>query len=294
MDIVTTIDEMRQMRAEMKDLTIGFVPTMGFLHEGHLSLIKKARQQCDRVVVSIFVNPLQFGPQEDLETYPRDIARDAKLAEKAGVDILFTPTVPEMYPRPALTRVVVSEVTEGMCGAKRPGHFDGVTTVVAKLFHIVQPQQAYFGEKDVQQLAVIQQMVNDLNMPVKIVPCPTVREADGLALSSRNVYLSEEERKQATVLYRALQQAKEHILRREWQSGEQVENGVYQLIFKEPLAEIDYVEIRTFPELARAQSLHRESYVIGVAVRFGRTRLIDNIFITEKELTNHVSHDDER
>lgn len=294
MNLVKTIEDMRQWRSQMQGITIGLVPTMGFLHEGHLSLIKRARQQCDRVVVSIFVNPLQFGPQEDLETYPRDMARDAELAEKAGVDILFTPTVEEMYPRTPLTRIVVSNVTKGMCGATRPGHFDGVATVVAKLFHIVQPQQAYFGEKDIQQLAVIQQMVHDLNLPVTIVPCPTVREADGLALSSRNVYLSEEERKQATVLYRALRQAKENVLQRAWQSGEQVENGVIELISTEPLADIDYAEMRSFPHLTRVQSLVRDSYVIAVAVRFGRTRLIDNILIKEKELSHDVSHDDER
>lgn len=293
MNVVKTIDKIRQWRAEMNGITVGLVPTMGYLHEGHLSLIKKARQQCDRVVVSIFVNPLQFGPQEDLETYPRDVERDAKMAEKAGVDLLFTPTVDEMYPRTPLTRVVVSRVTDGMCGASRPGHFDGVTTVVAKLFNIVQPQLAYFGEKDVQQLAVIQQMVNDLNLPIAIVSCPTVREADGLALSSRNVYLSSEERKQATVLYRALKQAKENVLRREWRTGEQVENGVIELISKQPLADIDYVEMRSFPNLTRVESLDRDSYVIAVAVRFGRTRLIDNILIKEKELSNHVPHDDE-
>ncbi len=211
MQVIQHITDLRQSirsrRAEQPSLRVGFVPTMGFLHEGHASLLEAARRSCDIVVLSIFVNPLQFGPNEDFERYPRDEERDLAVAEQAGTDIVFLPQVAEMYPQPIKTMVSVREVTTRLCGASRPGHFDGVATVVAKLFHIVQPDAAFFGMKDAQQVAVIEQMVLDLNLPVEIVPCPTIREADGLAKSSRNVYLNEEERKQATVLSAALREA---------------------------------------------------------------------------------------
>jgi pantoate--beta-alanine ligase len=256
---------------------IGFVPTMGYLHEGHLSLVKRAKEECDVVVMSIFVNPLQFGPNEDYDRYPRDLERDAKLAEEAGVDFLFHPTVNEMYPTKPLTRVQVNRLTDRLCGASRPGHFDGVATVVTKLFNIVQPDRAYFGLKDAQQVAVVTQMVRDLNFPVEIVPCETVREADGLAKSSRNVYLSAEERKQATILFQALSEAKEALKHRKWKTAEEVNAFVRQRIETKPLARIDYVETLTYPELEPPTDLYEQPILIAVAVWFGSTRLIDNI-----------------
>lgn len=292
MKIVKTINALRHILADKKGKTVGLVPTMGYLHDGHLSLFHTAGSECDCVVASIFVNPLQFGPQEDFDTYPRDLQRDAALAEQAGVDILFTPDTQEMYPQAPLTKVSVTKVTESLCGASRPGHFDGVTTVVAKLFNLVQPQKAYFGLKDVQQFAVISRMVDDLNIPVTIVPCPTVRESDGLAMSSRNVHLSEEERKQATILYQALQTAKQKLITREWQAAKQVENGIRDMIRTQPLAQIDYVEMRTFPQLKEAKLIGDQQYVIAVAVKFGQTRLIDNILF-QREGQANVSHDDE-
>lgn len=283
MNVVKTVKQLRQTLPNFKGKLIGFVPTMGYLHEGHLSLIRKARKECGAVVVSIFVNPLQFGPQEDFATYPRDLAHDAELAEQAGVDVLFIPGEGEMYPRPPLTKISVATVTDGLCGVSRPGHFDGVATVVAKLFHLIQPQRAYFGMKDIQQLAVVERMVADLNMPVKIVPCATVREPDGLAMSSRNVHLSGEERRQARILYQALQFAQEKIKNKEWQSGRQVERAVYEKIATQPLARIDYVEMRTFPEMARVTMVGDDTYVVAAAVTFGQTRLIDNVLIPGKE-----------
>ena len=293
MILTKTIDELRQVLGEKKKKTVGLVPTMGYLHDGHLSLVQRAKRECDCVVVTIFVNPLQFGPQEDLDTYPRDLKRDAALAEQAGVDILFAPDQREMYPQAPLTKVSVAKVTEGMCGASRPGHFDGVTTVVTKLFNLVQPQKAYFGLKDVQQIAVIKRMVDDLNMPVTIVPCPTVRETDGLAMSSRNVHLSTDERKQATILYRALQTAEKKLLTEEWRSGKQVVNGIYEMISSQPLAQIDYVEMRTFPDLGDVEQVEDQQYVIAVAVKFGKTRLIDNILFQKERAQDDVSHVDE-
>lgn len=210
MVVVQKIQEMKEIAKKLKKegKSIGFVPTMGYLHEGHLSLVRLSKQQNDITIMSIFVNPIQFGPNEDYDRYPRDFERDKSLAEKEGVDYIFYPSVEEMYPEDFKTVVSVKKITEIMCGKSRPGHFDGVATVVLKLFNIVNPDRAYFGQKDAQQLAVIKQMVKDLNLDVEIVPCPIVREQDGLAMSSRNVYLSEEERKSATVLYRALNLAK--------------------------------------------------------------------------------------
>lgn len=285
MNTVTTIDELqKQLKARRKrDTVVGLVPTMGYLHEGHLSLITRARVECDCVVASIFVNPLQFGPEEDYETYPRDPARDAKLASDAGVDVLFIPEKGVMYPKQPLTTVSVSHLTDVLCGASRPTHFDGVTTVVAKLFNLIRPDKAFFGSKDIQQVAVIQQMVEDLNMSVAIIPCPTVREADGLALSSRNVYLDPDEREQATVLNQALREAEIRLKKGQWCTGTDVEAWVKDTIAAQPLADIDYVEMRTFPRLERVKDIDDASYVIAVAVKFGHTRLIDNVLIHGKE-----------
>jgi pantoate--beta-alanine ligase len=278
---VPTIAELRRHvgEARRQGKRIGFVPTMGYLHDGHLSLVKRAREMCDFVVMSIFVNPLQFGPNEDFERYPRDIERDRELARSAGVDLLFTPSVEEMYPSKVLTTVSVAQVSEPLCGQSRPGHFDGVATVVLKLFHIVQPDAAFFGQKDAQQLAVISQMVEDLSVPVEIVPCPIVREPDGLAMSSRNVYLSPEERRQATVLFRSLKQAQEWL--QEGVPLDEIKERMAAMIKAEPLAEIDYVEVLTYPRLTPVQTASPgQRLIFALAVRFGRTRLIDNMMIT--------------
>ncbi|MBG9569037.1 pantoate--beta-alanine ligase [Brevibacillus agri] len=278
MQQISTIEELRvQIKAaRLQGKTIGFVPTMGFLHEGHLSLVKAAREKCDLVVMSIFVNPLQFGPNEDFERYPRDIERDSQMAAGAGVDLLFTPSVEEMYPRPILTTVSVANVTTPLCGASRPGHFDGVSTVVLKLFSIVQPDYAFFGQKDAQQVAVVTQMVNDLSVPVEVIPCPIVREADGLAMSSRNVYLSAEEREQALVLSQSLRQAAAWL--EEGLPLEQIKARIRQMIADKPLAEIDYVEILRYPDLQPVETeLPGQAIIVALAVRFGKTRLIDNL-----------------
>lgn len=269
-----------------KLLTVGFVPTMGYLHAGHVSLLKRARSDNDLVVLSIFVNPLQFGPNEDFATYPRNSEKDLQLAELAGVDMVFLPSVEEMYPQyPLATKVTIGDIASGLCGASRPGHFDGVATVVSKLFHIVKPDHAYFGQKDIQQVAVIQQMVQDLNMSVQIIPCPTVRESDGLALSSRNVYLKPDERLQSVILSKALNKA------HGWLSlpsitAEQLEERLALEIKKAPLANIEYATILSYPSLQpleagfpiieSGRSNDDQQVVIALAVKFGHTRLIDN------------------
>lgn len=269
--------------------SIGFVPTMGYLHEGHLSLLRRARAENDVVVLSIFVNPLQFGPNEDFDKYPRDEERDLAMAREVGVDYVFLPDARVMYPRPNLTTVKVSGITERMCGASRPGHFEGVATVVLKLFNIVQPDRAYFGLKDLQQVAVVQTMVEDLNVPVDIVPCPTVREADGLALSSRNVYLSAEERRQALVLSESLRMAQDWIAEDDSLTVSELRERIERHLSTAPLAQIDYVEVTVFPELRELAPdetvgrLRAESQLaIALAVRFGATRLIDNVLIPKK------------
>lgn len=276
-----------------KENLTGLVPTMGYLHEGHASLLRKARGENDLVVLSIFVNPIQFGPNEDLDKYPRDEERDLKLAEREGVDAVFVPSVEEMYPSPTKTKVVVEQLTGRLCGASRPGHFDGVTTVVSKLLHTVRPDHAYFGQKDAQQLAVIAQMVSDLNIDVKIVPCPIVREGDGLALSSRNVYLSAEDRQAALVLSQSLK-----AVRSKYEAGEaatvrQVNEEITRQISAEPRALIDYVEIVTFPGLSVIHADHilsevDEDILIALAVKFGATRLIDNMILMKKGVAIHV------
>ncbi|SFS94956.1 pantoate--beta-alanine ligase [Marininema halotolerans] len=282
MRIIETIDEVRQALSTSKG-TIGVVPTMGYLHPGHVSLIERARQACDCVVVTIFVNPLQFGPNEDYDRYPRDLKRDAQLAEQAGADFLFTPSVEEMYPRPNQVGLTVRGLSDKLCGASRPGHFDGVATVVTKLFHIIQPSHAYFGQKDAQQLAIIQCMVEDLNLPISIVPCPTLREADGLAMSSRNVYLSEEERKQAPILYQSLLDVTKALDQGAFSHASEVVNSIHEMFKQAPLGDIDYVEAFTYPDLQPIENLSDQPIIIALAVRFGKTRLIDNVIWSRKE-----------
>lgn len=272
---------------------VGFVPTMGYLHEGHASLMRIAREQCDIVVLSIFVNPMQFGPNEDFASYPRDEQRDVAIAEREGVDILFIPTVEVMYPQPTRTYIRVSGLTERLCGASRPGHFDGVTTVVAKLFNMVQPDLAFFGMKDAQQVAVLQQMVSDLNMNVGIVPCPIVREQDGLALSSRNVYLSSAEREQALVLSRSLREARERVMQGEIVAAGELRSFLEASVAAAPLVRIDYVEILTFPLLEPLEAQTRldttnGDVIAALAVFFGKTRLIDNMRLDKAEVLSHV------
>lgn len=271
----------------------GLVPTMGYLHEGHASLLRRARQENEIVVLSIFVNPIQFGPNEDFERYPRNEEKDLALAEREGVDAVFLPNVEEMYPQPTKTKIRVEGLTEGLCGASRPGHFDGVTTVVGKLLHIVGPTNAYFGQKDAQQAAVIAQMVEDLNFDVRIVPCPIVRESDGLALSSRNVYLSEEERQAALVLSRSLLQLQDSVESGDAMTAGGARKAIEDAILCEPMAVIDYVEIVYFPSLSpleESASLQEasEDVLVALAVKFGKTRLIDNVLLTKKGETLHV------
>ena len=277
--IVKTIIEIREAikRAKAQGLTIGLVPTMGYLHEGHLTLMRESKKKCDMTVSSIFVNPLQFGPNEDFAKYPRNMERDVALAESAGVDLLFCPETEEVYPANYSTFVEVLGLTDALCGKSRPGHFRGVTTVVNKLFNIVQPDYAFFGQKDAQQVLVIKKMVRDMLMNLEIVTVPIVREADGLALSSRNVYLSQEERRAALVLSLSLSMAQEAV-----KSGERdikiLKNKVWQMISAEPLANIDYIEILSLPELEEKEFLTGPA-LLALAVFFGKTRLIDNIIL---------------
>ena len=285
MQVITHIEELKQKIRDSRALgkTIGVVPTMGYLHEGHLTLMRQARSEQGFVIATLFVNPLQFGPTEDYGVYPRDLPRDAKMAATTGIDVLFAPPVDEMYPAgngKTLTFVDVAQITDTLCGASRPGHFRGVATVVTKLFNISEADVAYFGQKDAQQVAVIRQMVADLNMNVKIVAVPIVREADGLALSSRNQFLSQTERQAALVLSRSLRLAEEML-----QAGERdaatllaAMNGC---LSQEPLAVIDYVEIVDTQTLQKLPCIEG-SALIAMAVRFGKTRLIDNLLWEEK------------
>ena len=257
----------------------GFVPTMGALHEGHLSLVRRSKREADVTVVSLFVNPAQFGPHEDFLQYPRNLERDSELLLREGVDFLFAPPVEEIYPADFQTYVTVERVAAAFEGASRPGHFRGVATVVAKLFHIVQPDRAYFGRKDAQQCAVIKQMVRDLNLPVEIVVCPIVREPDGLALSSRNGYLSAEERQAALILHRSLCHARDLILGGEHDTGKII-GQMRQLIAAEPRADVDYVEA-VDPESFTPRVHFEGATLIALAVRIGSTRLIDNLLIED-------------
>ncbi len=276
MQVVKEIDEIRKLRQSLTG-SVGLVPTMGYLHEGHLALVKQARAENSAVVVSIFVNPPQFGSGEDLTTYPRDLHRDLELLEGEKTDIVFIPSDAEMYPSGFSSWVDVEKVTERLEGASRPGHFRGVATVCAKLFNIVQPTRAYFGQKDAQQVIVIKRMVADLNMNLEIVVVPTVRESNGLAVSSRNVYLSPEERQAATVLFKALSLAKQL-----WQGGEKNADKIRQqmtsLIQKEPLAQIDYVSIANSNTLEELKHINCPA-LASLAVRIGKARLIDNVIL---------------
>lgn len=279
MKVVHTIQEVRDFvksqRAEGK--SIGFVPTMGYLHEGHMSLMKRAGEENDVVVASIFVNPMQFGPNEDLDSYPRDLDHDAKLCEEVGVSLIFNPEPEEMYAPDFTTFVDMNGVTKELCGKSRPVHFRGVCTVVNKLFNIVTPDRAYFGQKDAQQLAVIKRMVRDLNMDIQIVGCPIVREEDGLAKSSRNTYLSAEERKAALVLSRAIRLG-EQMAKEGEKDAARIEKAMRETIEAEPLAKIDYVSIVDAVSIEPIQQLQGE--ILGaIAVYIGKTRLIDNFMM---------------
>ena len=280
MTIETTIDAVRAQVKQWKreGKSVGFVPTMGYLHEGHGSLIEAARRENDKVVVSIFVNPMQFGPSEDLASYPRDLEKDSKLCESLGVDLIFHPEPEEMYHPGFSSFVDMTVLTEELCGLSRPVHFRGVCTVVSKLFHIVQPDRAYFGQKDAQQLAVIRHMVEDLNMDLEIVGCPIIREEDGLAKSSRNTYLSPEERKAALVLSRSIALGQKLVEDGEQDAG-RVIAAMKEMIEKEPMARIDYVKAvdgRTMQRITNVQ----KPMLVAIAVYIGSTRLIDN-FIWE-------------
>lgn len=278
MKIVSTVKEVREYVSAWKTEgnTVGFVPTMGYLHEGHMSLIDAAREN-GKVVVSIFVNPIQFGPNEDLASYPRDLDHDAKMCEEHGVDLIFHPTVEEMYGDNFYSYVDMNVLTQELCGLTRPVHFRGVCTVVTKLFNIVAPDKAYFGQKDAQQLAIIKRMVKDLNMPLEIVGCPIVRETDGLAKSSRNTYLSEEERKAALVLSRSVFMAKEMAEQGE-RDTMKIVSAMKAEIEKEPLAKIDYVKAVATDDMQQVEKIEGE-VLIAIAVYIGKTRLIDNVIV---------------
>lgn len=280
------IIEARKMQARSEELRqqgkrIGFAPTMGALHEGHLSLIRRARRENDVVVISIFVNPIQFGEGEDYKEYPRDLETDSKLAKEAGSDVIFAPPARGMYPQGHTTFIDVEGLTRRLCGTSRPGHFKGVTTVVAKLFNLVKPHTAYFGQKDYQQAQIIKRMVEDLNFDLKIELCPIVRERDGLALSSRNRYLSAKERRAALVLFKALQRAKDML-----ESGEdeveKIKKALMGIMEKEPLAKIDYVEVVDMESLEPVREIE-EKTLVALAVKIGKTRLIDNLLYTKGE-----------
>ena len=280
MKIVGTVKEVREQVKEWKKqgLSVGLVPTMGYLHEGHKSLMEAARKDNDKVVVSIFVNPMQFGPTEDLATYPRDLDHDAALCESVGVDLIFHPEAEEMYEKDFCSFVYMTGLTEGLCGKTRPIHFRGVCTVVNKLFNIVTPDHAYFGQKDGQQLAVIKRMVRDLNMDIEIVGCPIVREEDGLAKSSRNTYLSPEERKAALILSKTVALGKE--LAKTEKDANKVVEAMKKNIETEPLAKIDYVEAVDALSMAPVEKLEG-TCMLAMAVYIGKTRLIDNTLINE-------------
>ena len=281
MNVVHTIAELRNTitAAKTAGKTIGLVPTMGYLHEGHLTLASNARKENDLVVMSIFVNPTQFGPNEDFESYPRDLPRDTALAETAGVDIIFAPSVEEMYPTDGGIYIRAGRQAEILCGATRPGHFDGVLQVVAKLFNLVQPTRAYFGQKDAQQVAIIQTMVRDYNFPLEMQIVPIVREEDGLAKSSRNVYLTEQERKEAPAIHGALRLAQQEVV-----SSGNVAQAIAiasKHIEDYTSGRIDYLQLLSYPDLAQVNE-HTEQVLLAVAVYIGKTRLIDNLIFSLK------------
>ncbi|SDH41900.1 pantoate--beta-alanine ligase [Alteribacillus bidgolensis] len=296
MKVVTTINELRDHIKSIKSnhKSIGFVATMGALHKGHLSLMERAKKENDVLVTSIFVNPLQFGPEEDYEVYPRSIEKDRELAESQKTDILFAPSVDEMYPRSMVNEVNITSGTDVLCGKSRPGHFNGVATVVLKLFQLVQPDYAYFGQKDAQQAAIIKNMVNDFNIPVHVVACETMREEDGLAISSRNIYLTDKERRQSAFLYeslqRAMHQVKEGII-----DPLVLQEEIHSYLKKHTDAEIDYVQILSFPELKEINTIAGQIIIAG-ALQFTKARLIDNILLHVNEMeggNKYVSHHDE-
>lgn len=287
MIVVKKIAELKAFVSDAKNKgqTIGLVPTMGYLHEGHLTLANEARTENDVVVMSIFVNPTQFGPNEDFESYPRDLVRDQKLAESVGVDVIFAPSTEEMYPTDGGIRILAGRQSEILCGASRPGHFDGVLQVVSKLFHLVQPNRAYFGQKDAQQLAIIQTMVRDFNFSIDIRPVPIVREEDGLAKSSRNVYLTEEERKEAPAIYEALSLAQGEFL-----VSKNVSKAIglaSNHIHEKTSGTIDYLQFLTYPDLKEITE-ETDQFLLAVAVYMGKTRLIDNLIFSVKGETNNA------
>ena len=276
MQVINTIESVKGLRLRLTE-PVGLVPTMGYLHQGHLALVRQARTENSSVVVSIFVNPTQFGPREDLSQYPRDFQRDLAILEKEKTDAVFAPSAAEMYLPRFGSWVDIEKITERLEGASRPGHFRGVATIVAKLFNIIQPTRAYFGQKDAQQLVVIQKMVSDLNMNLKIIAVPTVREPDGLAMSSRNTYLNPQERQAALVLFQTL-----NLAQTLWQQGEtsaeKLRREMLTLIQKEPLAGIDYVSVADNETLDELETV-KPSAIVSVAVKIGETRLIDNIVL---------------
>ena len=276
MMIVSTLDELHTARL-LLDGSVGLVPTLGYLHEGHLSLTRRAKAECKAVVVSIFVNPTQFAPTDDLSKYPRDLERDLHLLESVGVDLVWTPTPEVMYPPGFQTWIEVEEMTRPLEGSMRPGHFRGVTTVVSKLFNAVQPTKAYFGQKDAQQAVVIRQMTHDLNFPIEIVVCPIVREADGLAMSSRNVYLDPEQRKAATILFRALSAAEDEFETGE-RDAEKLRRKMKEVIDREPLAQMQYVSCADYDTLEELETVKGKT-LLSMAVFLGKTRLIDNFVL---------------
>ena len=277
MRVITSISEMATARNALKG-SVGFVPTMGYLHQGHLSLMNRAREDTDTVIASIFVNPTQFGPGEDLDSYPRDFERDEKLAKKAGVDIIFYPNKETMYPKGYASYVVPEGLHRHLCGAKRPGHFRGVMTIVLKLFNITRPTDAYFGQKDIQQARILEQMIADFHLPIQMHIEPIVRETDGLAMSSRNVYLNPEERKQAVCLSAALKAAK-----KQFQGGERNADALLavakDVISRQPLARIDYIELVDYQTLTPVSHRVSSRAILATAVYFGHTRLIDNMIL---------------
>lgn len=276
MKLVHTVNEVREQVKEWKKegLTVGLVPTMGFLHEGHQSLIAASVKENDRTVVSVFVNPTQFGPNEDFEAYPRDIEKDRALCESTGADLIFNPEPEEMYPEGFCTYTNITGLSDALCGKSRPIHFKGVCTVVSKLFNIVGADKAYFGEKDAQQLAIIRRMVRDMNIPVEIVGCPIIREEDGLAKSSRNTYLNPEERKAALILSKAVFAGKDMVENGE-KSAEKIVSSMKEIIKSEPLAEIDYVEMVDMNTMKNIDAVEG-TVLCAIAVKIGKTRLIDN------------------
>lgn len=277
MIVITTKNELVQKISEIKNdnKTIGFVPTMGFLHDGHVKLLEEARKANDFVVLSIFVNPLQFGPNEDFDSYPRNARKDEEIAKLAGVDLIFTPSVLEMYPKKPTYTVTVESRVDVLCGRSREGHFDGVATVLTKLFNLIEPNRAYFGMKDAQQVAVVDGLITEFNYPIDLVTVPTVREEDGLAKSSRNVYLSEIERSQAIVIYKSLVMAKQKISQG-MRDKEEIKSFISSLISNESDGIIDYIEILSYPELDEIEVMNGK-IILAIAVKFTKARLIDNI-----------------